>query len=66
MTEVARHVVRVRRSIEIRRMALVAVRVLQLVVSVDMTRLTLRSNVSPGQREPGRAMIECGVLPVRR
>jgi hypothetical protein len=39
MAEIAGHVIGVCRAIEIRRVALVAIRVHQLVVAVDMARL---------------------------
>ena len=45
MTEVPSDVIRVRCSIEVRRMALVAVRIDQLVVAVRMTRLARRRDV---------------------
>ncbi len=66
MTEVAGHVVRVGGPVEVGRVALVTVGVLQLVVPVDVARLALHSNVSACQREPCRIVIECCALPVRR
>jgi hypothetical protein len=66
MAEVARHVVRVIRTIEVCRMTLIAVYIHQLVVSVNMTGLALHSDMGPGQREPRCIMIERRVGPVRR
>ena len=65
MTEVTGNVIRVRRSIEVRRMALVTVCVDQLVVAVRMTRLARRRCVCTSQREPCCAVIECRRLPHR-
>ena len=66
MIEVTSDVIGVCRPIEIRRMALVAICILQLVVPVDVTRLTLDSSVGSGQWKPCGAVIEGGTLPVRR
>jgi hypothetical protein len=66
VAEVPRYVVRVSCLLELRLMALVAIRVHQLVVPVGMTVLTLSCNMSPGQREPGSIMIERCVTPVGR
>ena len=51
MTEVTRDVVRVCGSIEIRRMARVAVRIVQLVVTIRVARLTGRRYMGTRQRE---------------
>ena len=66
MTESCRHVIGIRRYCEIRRMTCVTVRVRQLVVAIDMARLTRRCDVCARQREFRRAVIECGWLPDRR
>ena len=66
MTEVAGDVVRVRRSREVRRVARVAIRVLQLVIPIDVACLTLHGHVCPGQREPGRTVVKCRSSPVYR
>jgi hypothetical protein len=59
MTEVSSHVVRIGCTVKVRRMALVAIRIVQLVVAVGMTRLALHGNVRPGQREQCCAVIKC-------
>ena len=64
MTEQSRHMVRVRCLLELRLVTLVAIRVLQLVVTARMTRLTLHGHVCPRQREASRAMIKCRSSPV--
>ncbi len=66
MAEVTRHMVRVCRPVEVARVTLVAVRVLQLVIAVDMACLTLHGGVRSRQREPRRIVIERRSLPVRR
>ena len=58
VTEVARHVVRVCRLLELRLMALVAIGVMQLVVPVHMARLACCCNVCTRQREERRAVIK--------
>ena len=65
MTKQSRDMVRVRCLLKLRLVTLVAIRVLQLIVTARMTRLTLHGHVCPRQREASRAMIECGILPVR-
>ena len=65
MAEVSGNVVRVRCTGKVRRMALIAIRVVQLVVPVGMTRLTLHSNVCPSQRKQCRAVVECCACPIR-
>jgi len=59
MTEVASYMVRICRLLKLRRMALVTIRVMQLVVAVHMARLARCCNMSTSQREERRAMVEC-------
>ena len=66
VTEVPRHVIWVRRLLELLLVALVAIIVYQLVVPVGMAGLTLRRNMSAGQRKPCRVMIERCIVPVGR
>jgi len=66
VTEVPSDMVRIRSTIEIRCMTLIAISVCQLVVSIHMTCLALGSNVSPCQREVRCRMIKCGGTPVNR
>jgi len=66
MAEIPRHMIRVRRSVEIRCMTLIAIGVCQLVVSIHMTGLTLGCNVSAGQWEVCGVMIKCGCIPIGR
>ena len=58
MTEIRRHVVRIRRLCEICRVTRIAVSIHKLVVTVDMARLTRRRHMRPCQYEPGRTMVE--------
>jgi hypothetical protein len=58
MTEVACHMVRIGRALIVGLMALVTVRVRQLIVTISMTRLALNSRVRSGEREPRDAVIE--------
>jgi hypothetical protein len=62
--KVPRNVIRVRRLLELLLMALVAIIVYQLVVPVGMAGLTLRRNMSTGQREPCSVMIERCIVPI--
>jgi len=66
VTEVPRHVIRVRRLLELLLMALVTIRVMQLVVAIHMARLALLCDVRARQREGRRVMIECCIAPVGR
>ena len=63
MAETRDDVVRIRRTSKVRLMALIAIRVDQLVVAVDVTRLTLRRRVFSRQRKSGRAVVERGRNP---
>ena len=53
------------RLLEIRCMALIAVRVLELIVVVDMARLTRSADVRAGKRKSRRVMVELRGLPPR-
>ncbi len=66
LTEVARDVIWIRRAIEIRAVALVAIRIHQLVIPVRMARLARGRKVRPCQREFCGAMVEGRGLPRRR
>ena len=57
--EVAKHMIWIRGLGEPGLMALVTVCKMQLVVAVHVTRLARCCNVSAGQREERRAMVEC-------
>jgi len=60
MTEIPCDVIRVRCAVEICCMALIAIGVSQLVVSIHMTCLALGRNVSTCQREVRCRMVKCG------
>ena len=64
VTEVPCDVIRIRCLLELRLMALVAIRVVQLVVATGMAGLTLRCNVSTRQREQCCIVIECRIGPI--
>ena len=64
VTEVPGDVVWIRRTVEIRRMTLIAVRIDQLIIPVHMTGQALHGDMSPGQREPCRVVVECCRGPV--
>jgi hypothetical protein len=66
MTEVRNHVIRVRGASEIWLMALVAVRIHQLVVAVHVTSLTLLRGMRSGQRELRRVVVKRSRPPGRR
>lgn len=59
VTEICRHMIGIRRNRKISRVASVAVGVNQFVIGIHMTRLAGRREVSAGESEPGRAVIEC-------
>ena len=63
MVEVPGDVVRVRRPLEIRLMALEAIGICKMVVAVGVAGLTLHRNVPPCQREPRRIVIESCCIP---
>ena len=65
VTEIPRHVVRVCRLLELLLMALVAIRVMQLVVPIHVARLACCCNVGTCQREERCAVVECCRVPVR-
>ena len=65
MTEVTRDVVRVCRSREFCLMTLIAVRKLQLIVTIRVARLTLHGNMCARQREPCCGMVKCRSRPIR-
>jgi hypothetical protein len=65
VTEVPRHVVRIRCAVKVRRVTLVAIRVVQLVVPVDMARLARCRNVGTRQREKRCTVIKRRWLPDR-
>jgi len=64
MAEIPCDVIRIRRSIEICCVALIAIGVSQLVVSIHMTCLALGRNVSTCQREVRGVVVECGRSPM--
>jgi hypothetical protein len=66
MRELLRHMVRTAHLLEVRLMTLVAVRVHELVVAIDVARLALHRGVRPRQREAGGAVIKRGACPVCR
>jgi hypothetical protein len=66
MAEIPGHVIRVCRIVEIRLVALIAIRVHELVIAIDVTRLTLHCDVCPCQWEAGCAVIERRPIPVCR
>ena len=66
MVEVPRDVVRVRRPVEVRRMALIAIGVHQLVVPVGVACRALHGNMRTCQREARSTMIERRRVPVGR
>jgi hypothetical protein len=66
MTEVARNVVRIRSSLEIRRVALITIGIGQLIIAVCVTRLALNGLVCTRQYELCCVVIECCRLPCRR
>jgi hypothetical protein len=61
--ETRRVMYRIRRAVEVGCMTLIATRIHQLVIAIDVTRLTWRRYVRPGQWELGRAVIESRRLP---
>ena len=63
MTEVPGHMVRVRRAFKIQLMALIAARISQLIIVANVTILTLRRCVPPGEREIRGVMLERRRLP---
>jgi hypothetical protein len=63
LTEVVGNVVRIRRLLKIRLVALGTVGVNKLVVSIDMARLTWLASMSTSQRKFCRVMIKCCGLP---
>ena len=65
VTEVPRNMIRICCLLELLLMALVAIRVMQLVVAIHMARLARCCNVSTGQREECRAMVKRCRVPVR-
>ena len=71
MPEVPKHVVRILRLREIRRMAWVAVRVLQLIVAVGMTLHALCRRMPPCECESSRRVVKrcrtpCGLSVARQ
>ena len=67
LTEIACDVIRVRCSGKIRGMALIAARIDELVIAIDVARLTWRRYVRAGQCELCRTVIECRRFPnIRR
>jgi hypothetical protein len=58
MTEIPRHVIRICRLLELRRMTLVTIRVMQLIVAVHVARLATRRSVCARQWEQRGAVIE--------
>ncbi len=65
MVEVSSHVIRIRRLLEIRLMALVAILIHYLVIAANVTCLALLRNMCTGQWEVRRAVIERTSLPTR-
>ena len=65
MVEIPCHMVRVCRLLEVCLVTLIAISVHELVVTICMTRLTLRRHVSPCQREPCCAVVKCRCIPIR-
>jgi hypothetical protein len=63
VAEVPHHVVRIRCLLEVRRMTLVTIRVMQLVVPVHVARLAWRCCMSACQREERCVMVECRRTP---
>jgi len=57
--------IRVRRSVEIRHVTLVAIGIGELVIAIDVTRLALRRHMLARQRELGRAVVKRGRFPGR-
>jgi hypothetical protein len=65
VVEITGNVIRVRRLLEIRLVALIAVRIRQLIVAARVTRLALSRNMRPSQRKLGCIVIECCSRPIR-
>ena len=65
VAEVPRHVIGIRCAVEIRCMALVAIRIMQLVIAIGVTRLALHCDVRPSQREQCRTVVKCRASPIR-
>lgn len=63
--EQLRHVVRVCHPLKIRRMTLIAIRVYELIVPVDVACLALGRDVCTGERKVRRAVIESRWTPCR-
>ena len=63
MPEVTQHMVRILGLGEIGRMARIAIRVLQLIISAHVAILTLNSCMPTGQRESRCRVVECGGMP---
>jgi hypothetical protein len=66
MTQSPCGVVRVRRSVEISHVTLVAIGIGELVIAIDVTRLALRRHMLARQRELGRGVVKRGWFPSRR
>jgi len=66
MREHLRHVIRIRHLLEIRRMTLIAFRILELIVAVCMTCLTRRGRVRTGKWEVRGVVVERCRTPRRR
>ena len=65
VAEVPCNMVRFRNRLEVGRVALVAIGVYQLVVTVHMARLTVGGHMCSGQWKGGRCMVECCRQPGR-
>lgn len=63
LAEAARDMIRIFCSLEISRVALVAIRIHELIVVVRVARRTRCGNMNAGQDEPGRTMVERGRSP---
>ena len=66
MIESGRHVIGIRRYRKICRVTRVTIRVHQLVVAIDMTRLARRGEMRSRESKPGRTMVERRWQPGRR
>ena len=65
MTKSPRSVIRVRRSVEISHVTLVAIGIGELVIAIDVARLALCRHMPARQRELGRAVVKRGRFPSR-
>jgi len=65
VTEVAGHVIRIRRSVEVRRVTLVAVRIMQLIIAIHMAIDAGRRHMSTRQSKRRGRVIERRGLPHR-